>query len=345
MNAVVAGAPSKRAKIWKRTWVGLTIASALLCVLWVASVLDSAMPVLGVAMAVLAVSIFEVARMGSLRELRLGWPLGIAGALVGVSTFVALEDASYVTHGDVRYSVLWLAEVTVLTAATITLVHAFVHSRSWGIRGAVFVAATVLALSMFARIEGAVFIGVVAILFVFVRTVLIGAERARETLAVILLGTLLVVSIPGLAWVWLGFEHMGLVALLAICKLGDTAGYYVGSAIGKHRPFPNISPGKSSEGCFGSLVASSAAGAAAVAIGWLPEGNWGLLGGAFGGALVNVAAQASDLLESWVKRRAGVKDSSTWFGPSGGMLDLVDSFFIATPLALLIWPIVFFPID
>jgi phosphatidate cytidylyltransferase len=63
------------------------------------------------------------------------------------------------------------------------------------------------------------------------------------------------------------------------------------------------------------------------------------MGGLAAGAAVNLAAQAGDLLESWIKRGAGVKDSGTWFGPSGGVLDLVDSLLLAVPAALLVWPI------
>jgi phosphatidate cytidylyltransferase len=53
---------------------------------------------------------------------------------------------------------------------------------------------------------------------------------------------------------------------------------------------------------------------------------------------VNLAAQAGDLLESWVKRKAGVKDSSGLFGPSGGLLDQLDSLLLAVPVALVAWP-------
>ena len=77
---------------------------------------------------------------------------------------------------------------------------------------------------------------------------------------------------------------------------------------------------------------------AVVGTGLVHSSSLGLLGGALAGAAINVAAQAGDLFESWVKRRAGVKDASTWFGPSGGMLDLVDSLLFSVPVALWVWP-------
>jgi phosphatidate cytidylyltransferase len=131
----------------------------------------------------------------------------------------------------------------------------------------------------------------------------------------------------------------GLVALVILSKLGDIAGYYAGSAFGRHHPFKALSPGKTTEGCLASLAAGIAAGAALVHFELLPREPYGLWGGAAVGAITNIAAQAGDLFESWVKRKAGVKDSGTWFGPSGGVLDLVDSFLFSIPAALTCWPL------
>jgi len=128
----------------------------------------------------------------------------------------------------------------------------------------------------------------------------------------------------------------GLVALLILSKVGDIAGYYVGNAIGRSHPFPTISPGKTTEGCLGSLAFGTLAGAVLAWQGVLPGAWWA---GAVAGALVNLAAQAGDLLESVLKRRSAVKDSGTWFGPSGGVLDVVDSLLTTLPVALILWPV------
>jgi phosphatidate cytidylyltransferase len=61
------------------------------------------------------------------------------------------------------------------------------------------------------------------------------------------------------------------------------------------------------------------------------------------GALINLAAQASDLSESWVKRRADVKDSSRLAGPSGGVLDVIDSLMLATPVAVILLGVCYGP--
>jgi phosphatidate cytidylyltransferase len=129
----------------------------------------------------------------------------------------------------------------------------------------------------------------------------------------------------------------GLVALVVLAKVGDNAGFFVGRAIGKRHPFPGISPGKTVAGCVASLVAGVVTGA--LLLPTLLTGAGGspaLVGGLVGGAL-NLAAQASDLSESWVKRRADVKDSGRLAGPSGGVLDVIDSLFFAAPLAVVLF--------
>ena len=75
--------------------------------------------------------------------------------------------------------------------------------------------------------------------------------------------------------------------------------------------------------------------------GLLPEPRMGILSPLLGSALVNLGAQAGDLLESGAKRAAQVKDSGTAFGPAGGLLDLVDSLLLSVPVALVTWPLLF----
>lgn len=129
----------------------------------------------------------------------------------------------------------------------------------------------------------------------------------------------------------------GLVLLVVLAKIGDNAGFFVGRAIGRRRPFPAISPGKTVAGCVASLAAGIVTGALLVPYVLADAGgpDW-MVGGLVGGAL-NLAAQAGDLSESWVKRRADVKDSSRLAGASGGVLDVIDSLFFAAPLAVILF--------
>ncbi len=149
---------------------------------------------------------------------------------------------------------------------------------------------------------------------------------------------------PPLPFLFSLFQVYGtsaLVALLVLSKIGDTAGYYAGSAFGKRHPFPGISPGKTEWGCVASFLAATGVAALLYLAGVLPASPLGIRAALLAGASLNLAAQAGDLFESWIKRRAGVKDSSTCFGPSGGLLDQLDSFLFTIPMAAATWPWIF----
>jgi phosphatidate cytidylyltransferase len=137
-------------------------------------------------------------------------------------------------------------------------------------------------------------------------------------------------------------NHLGLrlVALsLAGAIVGDTAAYFVGSAIGRHPFFHSISPRKSLEGAVAGAVASILVGALA--------GPW-LIGisvpvGIGLGALITVAAQGGDLVESAIKREAGVKDSGTLIPGHGGLLDRADSIVLLAPVVYCYLKLIAFP--
>ena len=168
-----------------------------------------------------------------------------------------------------------------------------------------------------------------------------GAEGAKLT---VLLALWLVPPMFGLAFLQAGWGTTGLFVLVLLAKIGDVFGYFVGRQIGKRHPFPRLSPGKTVAGCVASLVAGTAAGIVVAATGLLVPGALGpVLAGAVIGFAINVVSQAGDLAESWVKRHAGVKDSSHLVGASGGVLDVVDSLLLATPTALLAFPVLFVP--
>jgi phosphatidate cytidylyltransferase len=169
----------------------------------------------------------------------------------------------------------------------------------------------------------------------------VAAGRLRELGACAVLALWLAPPLPFLFSLFQVYGTSGLVALLVLSKIGDTAGYYGGSAFGKRHPFPGISPGKTEWGCVASFLAATGLAALLHLAGVLPASPLGIRGALLAGASLNLAAQAGDLFESWIKRRAGVKDSSTCFGPSGGLLDQLDSFLFTIPMAAATWPWIF----
>ncbi|MBI3820120.1 MAG: phosphatidate cytidylyltransferase [Planctomycetes bacterium] len=121
-----------------------------------------------------------------------------------------------------------------------------------------------------------------------------------------------------------------LIFLVAVSKVGDIAAFIVGSAVGKHKLIPAVSPGKTWEGALASLVA--ACGVAALFGIFHFAGPLTAETAAAGGIVINIAAQFGDLAESLLKRSAGVKDSGNWLPQFGGAFDLVDSLFLAAPI-------------
>ncbi len=168
-----------------------------------------------------------------------------------------------------------------------------------------------------------------------------GTQPDRKPISTALI--LVTVALPLLALfpIRLAGGAAGLAAYICLAKIGDIAGYYFGNLMGKRKPFPSISPGKTIAGCNASLITGVLFGALFVQFGVLDGAKFGLASGALLGAAVNILAQAGDLLESAYKRRAGFKDSGTTFGPSGGMFDLIDSLILSAPVAAILWPILF----
>jgi phosphatidate cytidylyltransferase len=127
-----------------------------------------------------------------------------------------------------------------------------------------------------------------------------------------------------------------LASMVAVVKGGDVAAYLVGASIGRTPMAPALSPRKTWEGAVASLLASLAASWLAIGT-CAPEGTgpWG--GWAVYGMLVGAAGMVGDLTESLLKRELHVKDSGRLLAALGGVLDLVDAFLLAAPVAWLLW--------
>lgn len=130
--------------------------------------------------------------------------------------------------------------------------------------------------------------------------------------------------------------HTPLLLVFLPLWSGDSAAIFAGRAFGKHPFAPSISPKKTWEGAIANFVACVLAGWGAGY--WVGVGSaWGILAGLLAGVL----GQAGDLFESWLKRKAGVKDSGSLLPGHGGILDRIDSLlFTAVPVTCVYFLIV-----
>ena len=113
------------------------------------------------------------------------------------------------------------------------------------------------------------------------------------------------------------FELGTILSILAAVVATDIGAYFAGRSIGGPKIAPAISPSKTWAGLGGGVLAAAAVLYAIRDAGLVAEA----LGG---GALIAVTAQAGDFFESWMKRRAGVKDSGALLPGHGGLFDRVD---------------------
>jgi phosphatidate cytidylyltransferase len=213
------------------------------------------------------------------------------------------------------------------------------------------------------EIEISYILGLIAIILLW-GTAWLG--NSQETIAVLLFAVFIILAktiiahskftirdavytIAGLIYIGLPFSHLTLLrftdssilltkfgtistgaAYLWIALVGtwatDTFAFFTGTYLGKHKLAPSISPGKTWEGTIGGLIGS------VVAIAIL--GSFlkiSLINSIFIGLLIGVVAPIGDLVESAIKRFAGVKDSGRLLPGHGGVLDRFDSIMLTVP--------------
>lgn len=162
----------------------------------------------------------------------------------------------------------------------------------------------------------------------------------------------LLIGVAALALAWLALVQaraLGvnfLLSVLVLVWVADIFAYFAGRAFGRRKLAPSISPGKSWEGVWGGM-----AGVALLALGWLwADRQWpasspslytrlldhGVLLLPLGLAYLVSMAVVGDLVESLVKRAAGVKDSSGLLPGHGGVLDRIDALLPTLPAAMML---------
>ena len=122
----------------------------------------------------------------------------------------------------------------------------------------------------------------------------------------------------------------------------DTGAYLVGRAMGRRKLMPSVSPGKTVEGSIGALLLTMIVSWVFVEYVLIPQAQLGMRteSALLFGILISAGVQLGDLVESMLKREAGVKDSSRLLPGHGGILDRFDGLLFALPLAWLLLDLV-----
>jgi phosphatidate cytidylyltransferase len=125
----------------------------------------------------------------------------------------------------------------------------------------------------------------------------------------------------------------------------DTGAMLFGRAFGKTKLMPSISPNKTVVGALGGLGVSIVASILIVTYGLQPYAKltMSLAGAVLFGFLVSSAGQIGDLVESMLKRQAGVKDSSALIPGHGGALDRIDSMLFTLPVSFVLYELLLVP--
>ena len=171
-----------------------------------------------------------------------------------------------------------------------------------------------------------------AILLLLIGAITVWRVSDRRALA----AGVLYVGIPLVALAWLrGNSPVGrddVLFLVIVVWAADIGAYAIGRALGGPKLAPAISPGKTWSGAIGGLLIAMAAGeAASQLLDPAPPGRAAAVA-----CILAVASIAGDLLESWIKRRFGVKDSGRLIPGHGGLLDRLDGLLAAAPAAAML---------
>ncbi len=150
----------------------------------------------------------------------------------------------------------------------------------------------------------------------------------------------LCVGVLMLAPAWVAFvevhQHWRTLVfyLIMLICFADTGAYFVGTAMGRHKLLPKVSPKKSVEGLIGGLIIGDLAGLSVVL--FLPHWGgislrlWGIAG-----VILILVSVLGDLFESLLKRLYDAKDSGSLLPGHGGLLDRMDSLCAAAPFFVL----------
>lgn len=169
---------------------------------------------------------------------------------------------------------------------------------------------------------------VFSLLFLFrIRSVDTAAREVAFALLAFLYIPFMLMHLVQLRQTPFGIEWI--LVIMLIVMTNDSAAYYSGSAFGKHRLYPLVSPKKSIEGAIGGLI-GSIGGTMLAKFTFFPQLTF--TDAMLTALVVGIVGQAGDLFESLLKRSFGVKDSGSIIPGHGGVLDRLDSILFAAPV-------------
>lgn len=178
------------------------------------------------------------------------------------------------------------------------------------------------------------FVALLASLMGLTFAVTISILRSTPALSPVIAFPYLILPLISMVWLRLDpeFGRLAIFWLLITVWATDTFAYFTGRAIGGPKLAPRFSPNKTWAGLIGGMIGAALVGAITA--------SWFNLGSPFWLAIIStilaVVAQAGDIFESALKRRAGVKDSGKLIPGHGGVLDRVDGIVTAAVGAALI---------
>ncbi len=188
---------------------------------------------------------------------------------------------------------------------------------------AVITAATAICITLIAFVPG-----FAKLALVLLPAILGTLKPRRETGIFAAYAVVILLTGLGLLTLRLGFGLVPILWIVAVVVVSDIAGYFAGRLLGGPKFWPAISPKKTWSGTLAGWI-----GAALVGFGFYASGH----GGAvliWLSPLLAFAGQLGDIAESAIKRRVGVKDSSTLIPGHGGVMDRFDALAFATILTL-----------
>lgn len=190
--------------------------------------------------------------------------------------------------------------------------------------------AVVYTLSMAAAVMLQSWFGILLLTALCTLLVFIKARKEEHRWILTLGVPYITIGVGSLMWFMVGLSPLAVLWLLLVVWSVDIGGYVVGCNVKGPKLAPKISPNKTWSGLIGGMLFAAAVGYGfAYAVYWQKAVYYAPIA-----ALLAIVEQIGDLIESAIKRRVGVKDSSDLIPGHGGVFDRVDGLIFTTPVLL-----------